>query len=47
MSEISSELQAAPRIKASYIGIFGARWMGADVAAAEEVDRAVREEARG
>lgn len=31
---------------AGLIGIFGARWMGADVAAAEQVDRAARE-ARG
>jgi len=31
---------------AGLIGIFGARWMGADVAAAEEIDRVARE-ARG
>lgn len=33
-------------VLAGLIGIFGARWMGGDVAAAEEIDRAARE-ARG
>ncbi|HEY5004531.1 MAG TPA: hypothetical protein VII61_15315, partial [Ktedonobacteraceae bacterium] len=31
-------------VLAGLIGLFGARWMGVDIAAAEQIDRAAREE---